>query len=132
MSAPFHAPPPFPMRPGVGDTPVGAVIAFAGATAGAAMEAWGWMLCDGRMLDCASYPELYAALGYLYGGSGGQFQLPDYRGCFLRGHDGGASVSAEPGQGAGALPSDAQPKSADVSYLIKFTYGMGARSPFPA
>ncbi|MGX9697259.1 phage tail protein [Janthinobacterium lividum] len=132
MSAPFHAPPQFPLRPGFGDTPVGTVIAFAGATAGATIEAWGWMLCDGRMLDSASYPELYAALGYLYGGSAGQFQLPDYRGCFLRGHDGGVGARAEPGQGAGPLPSDAQPKSADVSYLIKFTYGMGARLPFPA
>src|SRR5262249_31623844 len=30
-------------------------------------------------------PELFNVIGYLYGGSGGVFNLPDYRGRFFRG-----------------------------------------------
>src|SRR5688572_22131276 len=50
------------------------------------LEAQGWMLCDGRKLGTADYPELFAVLGYLYGkaGNGDQFLIPDYRGLFLR------------------------------------------------
>src|SRR4051794_39840720 len=84
---------------GFGELPVGALVAFAGRlgmpvpnsasppteyTAGSPetepLEAWGWMLCDGRALSIYLYPELFAALGYLYGGSGDSFCLPDYRG----------------------------------------------------
>lgn len=80
----------------VGALPVGAVTAFAGALAAPAasftapIEAWGWMPCDGRTLATGQYPELFAALGYLYGGSGASFSIPDYRGTFLRGADNGA------------------------------------------
>ncbi|GAB2869710.1 hypothetical protein GCM10027277_43730 [Pseudoduganella ginsengisoli] len=90
--------------------PPGAIIAFAGnlgtpvpdnaspptppAPAGPhvlqTVEAWGWMLCDGRPLDCCAYPELFAVLGYLHGGQNGSFKLPDLRGYFLRAADYGA------------------------------------------
>lgn len=98
---------------GVGGMPVGAVVAFAGQVgtpipntaspvdvvpaatgsppaATAQIEAWGWMACDGRTLAVSLYPELFAALGYLYGGGADSFNLPDYRGYFLRGCDWGA------------------------------------------
>ena len=104
------APLPGTVPPGFGQPPVGVVMAFAGvlgppvpATASPAdtsppsglnatdnLEAWGWMLCDGRTLQTQLYPELFAALGYLYGGSGKSFSIPDYRGCFHRGTDLGA------------------------------------------
>ncbi len=48
-------------------------------------EANGWMLCDGRSLKPSEYPELFSALGYLYGGSGDAFNLPNLQGQFLRG-----------------------------------------------
>lgn len=82
------------------DTPVGTIIAFAGniqsypssppeAPGYTTPEPFGWMLCDGRPLKVVEYPELYMALGTLYGGSGqGEdqtFNLPDLRGQFLRG-----------------------------------------------
>jgi microcystin-dependent protein len=97
-------------RPQMGEAPVGAVTAFAGCVGSAQpatasppdasppagphvttpVEAWGWMLCDGRTLVTHRYPELFAALGYQYGGSGDRFAIPDYRGYFLRGVDLGA------------------------------------------
>jgi len=59
------------------------------------LEASGWMLCDGRLLDVELYPELFSALGYNYGGGDDTFSIPDYRGYFLRGADLGASVSPQ-------------------------------------
>lgn len=55
------------------------------------IEAQGWMVCDGRWLEPAKYPELYAVLATLYGDDGeGRFRIPDLRGLFLRGVDSGA------------------------------------------
>jgi microcystin-dependent protein len=38
---------------------------------------------------------LFAVLSYLYGGSGDSFMLPDYRGYFLRGMDGGTGTDPD-------------------------------------
>jgi microcystin-dependent protein len=100
--------------PAFGDPPVGSLMAFAGKlgppmpnTASPpvdaekgdhvtdAIEAWGWMHCDGRALRVELYNELFAVLGYLYGGSEDTFHIPDYRGYFLRGADAGASVDPD-------------------------------------
>ena len=62
------------------------------------LEATGWMICDGRELLASEYPELYAALGYLYGGGKGRFNVPDYRGAFLRGVDMGSGVDPDASQ----------------------------------
>lgn len=132
MSATFPALPPFLAQPGFGDTPVGAVVAFAGDVAGGQIEASGWMPCDGRMLDAASYPELFVVLGYLYGGADAQFCVPDYRGSLLRGHAADAAAQAAPGISAGPAGPEHSAKSSGVNYLIKFTYGMRTRQPFPA
>ena len=105
---------PFPHGPHPG-IPVGAVMTYAGPPAPASqiyLEAQGWMVCDGRSLTVARYPELFAVIGYLYGGSAGTFLLPDYRGLFLRGVDQGtgrdpdaASRTAPPGGEAGGVGS---------------------------
>ncbi len=77
------------------DTP-----AVAGADADAAsvtvLEALGWMVCDGRSLEVAKYPRLAAVISPLYGSKGsGEFNLPDYRGIFLRGVDDGAGADPD-------------------------------------
>jgi microcystin-dependent protein len=65
---------------------------------GARIESSGWMACDGRALRIADYPELYAVLGTLYGRSGADsFYIPDYRGTFLRGVDGGRGMDPDAG-----------------------------------
>lgn len=46
-----------------------------------------WMPCDGRSLDRAYYQELYSKIGLTYGGKDNYFQIPDLRGCFIRGWD---------------------------------------------
>lgn len=68
--------------------PVGTVVAFAGPT-----PPEHWMIADGRFLDRDSFRPLYEAIGTTHGaGYDGQnrvedFNLPDYRGRFLRGAD---------------------------------------------
>lgn len=47
----------------------------------------GWLVCNGQMLAVEAWPELFAAIGYKYGGSpeSGLFAVPDCAGRVLRG-----------------------------------------------
>lgn len=126
---------PFFVRPGFGDLPVGSVTAFAGTlgapdSAGAAttvtpqdyvtdpLEAWGWMFCDGRSLPTHDYPELFAVLGYVYGGSGNQFLIPDYRGFFLRGN--GTGTHNDPDIATRSVPPGGQGQGSGVGSTQSF------------
>lgn len=119
--------------PGV---PTGTVITFAGPLPipDASHQAWshedlrtslardGWLFCDGGAYACADYPRLYGLIGDAFGngdGSGTEFNVPDLRGRFVRGVDGGAGndpgaatrVASAPGgatgDNAGSLQADA-------------------------
>lgn len=69
-------------------TPVGTVIPWPTATIPA-----GWLECDGSDVSRTTYAELYAAIGTTYGVGNGTttFNIPDYRGVFLRGHANGSA-----------------------------------------
>lgn len=69
-------------RSAANGVPVGTVVAYAGTKASVPT---GWLICDGSSLSRLTYPQLYAALGFAWGGSGDNFNLPDLRGMFLRG-----------------------------------------------
>jgi microcystin-dependent protein len=56
-------------------TPAGSMIDFAGSTAPT-----GWLMCDGSSYSATSYPALFAVIGYTWGGSGPNFNVPDMRG----------------------------------------------------
>lgn len=62
--------------------PIGVVFPFAGTAAPN-----GWILCDGRSLSTTTYADLFASIGYAYGGSGGNFNVPDLRGRVVAGRD---------------------------------------------
>jgi microcystin-dependent protein len=48
-----------------------------------------WLLCDGRELETASYPDLFSVIGNSYGsGSAGRFKIPDMRGFMPLGASG--------------------------------------------
>ncbi|WP_437623918.1 phage tail protein [Sorangium sp. So ce1151] len=78
---------------------MGSVVAFAGTIfgqegAGVAATSTapsGWMVCDGRKLHRAKFPELFAVIGYRYLQRGDKpgviYRLPDLQGYFLRGVD---------------------------------------------
>jgi hypothetical protein len=55
--------------------PAGIVLPFGGASAPS-----GFLLCDGTSYPTATYPDLFAAISYTYGGSGANFKVPDMRG----------------------------------------------------
>ncbi len=69
-------------------TPVGTVISFAGAGS----PPPGWQVCEGASVSRTdgNYVELFAAIGTQWGAANAtSFNLPDLRGMFLRGKDGG-------------------------------------------
>ncbi|MCR8558128.1 phage tail protein [Mucilaginibacter sp. BJC16-A38] len=45
----------------------------------------GWIVCDGTQLSSIIFPHLFRVINNLYGGTAPMFNLPDYRGYFLRG-----------------------------------------------
>lgn len=52
---------------------------------------------DGSLVEKATYPALYAVTGSAHGETGTKFNLPDYRGRFLRMADGGVARDADRG-----------------------------------
>ena len=53
----------------------------------------GFLVCDGRSLKKSEYEELFAVIGYTYGGSGENFQIPKFDdGRFMRSVGGSADV----------------------------------------
>jgi microcystin-dependent protein len=57
----------------------------------------GWLECDGSAISRTTYSQLFAKLGTIYGVGDGSttFNLPDYRGQFLRGHANGSSTDPD-------------------------------------
>ena len=78
----------------VSPNPVGSLQAYAGASAPT-----GWLLCDGTSYTTAAYPELYSVLGYTYGGSGSNFNVPDLHGRMPMGAGTGVGLNSS-GTGA--------------------------------
>lgn len=53
----------------------------------------GFLTCDGRSLKKSEYAELFAVIGYTYGGSGENFNIPDFAdGKFMRSVGGNAAA----------------------------------------
>jgi microcystin-dependent protein len=119
-------------------SPIGSVIAYAGA-----IEPEGWLFCDGRSLDKNDqrYKALFDAIGVAHGGDANPtFQIPDYRGRFLRGVSGasgrdpdvnqreaaGKNGSGNNGNAVGSVQKDAlQTHRHDVSYTFHATGSNG-------
>jgi len=72
---------------GTSTVPVGA-IAWTAANAAPA----GWLIRDGSSIPVATYPNLFAVLGYTYGGAGANFSLPDDRGLVVAGNGLGTAL----------------------------------------
>jgi microcystin-dependent protein len=53
-------------------TPAGVISQFAGASAPE-----GYLLCTGQSVSTTTYSDLFAAIGYAYGGSGSNFNIPN-------------------------------------------------------
>ena len=69
--------------------PIGSVHYFAASTPPA-----NYLVCDGSALDTGEYASLFNVTQYTFGGSGGNFNLPDLRGEFIRGWDSGKGTDS--------------------------------------
>lgn len=66
----------------------------------------GWLKANGAAgLSTSTYANLFAVIGYTYGGSGSSFTLPDCRGYFPRSWDDGRAV--DPSRVIGSVQADA-------------------------
>jgi microcystin-dependent protein len=75
-----------------GDTvPIGTVAYFSAATAPDS-----WLVCNGQAISRTEYDVLFARIGTTYGAGNGSttFNVPDLRGEFIRGWDGGRGVDS--------------------------------------
>ena len=57
-------------KPNVGDTKMSAL----------GIDHMGWLICDGRLVNVSDFLFLFNVIGYSFGGTGGQFQLPNAAG----------------------------------------------------
>lgn len=64
----------------------------------------GFLLCDGQAVSRATYSALFSAIGTNFGNGDGSttFNVPDYRGCFLRGLGGDSAANMHTKQPMGA------------------------------
>lgn len=81
--------------------PPGKVDAFARSSAPI-----GWLFCDGSAVSRTTYAALFLAIGTAHGigDEATTFNLPDYRGMFLRGFDAGRGV--DPGRAFASTQQD--------------------------
>ncbi len=72
--------------------PAGSMIAYGGTTPPS-----GWLLCNGAAVSRSTYAELFGTIGTSFGAGDGSttFNVPDFRGRFLRGLDGTAGVDPD-------------------------------------
>lgn len=59
--------------------PAGSIMMYAGSSAPT-----GWRFTNGDSISKTTYPALFDAIGYTYGGSGDTFNLPNTSGLFVR------------------------------------------------
>lgn len=62
--------------------PIGTVLPFSGSVTDIPT---GWLHCNGASFNTELYPELFALIGYKFGGSGSFYHVPETRLTFLRG-----------------------------------------------
>ena len=86
--------------------PAGTVIYSASSTVPA-----GYIKANGASLNKTTYANLFAAIGYTYGGTGSSFNAPDLRGEFIRGWDDGRGVDSGRGFGSNQSDSTALPNN---------------------
>ena len=127
--------------------PAGAILAFGGATAPT-----GWLLCNGAAISRVTYADLFAAISTAHGYGDnvavtGTFNLPDYRGRFIRGRDGAvtrdpdragrtaANTGGSTGDNVGSVQGDAMQRmtgniQANEQINTNYTINFGASGVF--
>lgn len=84
--------------------PIGMIMPFGGDTAPD-----GYALCDGSVLSAIDYPELFTVLGYSFGGSGDNFNLPSLTNRVVVGAGGDYAIAETGGEKNHTLTEDEIP-----------------------
>lgn len=101
------------------DTPVGTIVGYAGASAPN-----GWLLCNGASYSTTAYPELFAVIGYTYGGSGASFNVPNTSNYIIYAQSVSARIdSVTPPQYVTSLPT-APVNGQEIYYAADVTNGV--------
>lgn len=90
------------VKAGSNGVPSGTIVAFAGTT-----PPQGWVICNGGAYNGEEekYKNLYEVIKIIYGGTGStSFNVPDFRGVFLRGLDNGRALDS--GRDLGSYQGD--------------------------
>lgn len=94
--------------------PIGTIFKFSQSTL-----PYGWLSCDGSSQSTTTYAALFSVIGFTYGGSGGSFNLPDFRGRSPMGDGTGSGLTART---IGDKPgSETQATSVSVATQPTFT-----------
>lgn len=72
--------------------PIGTVQAFAGTNLPS-----GWLWCDGNDYSTTDYAQLFAVIGYKFGGSGSTFKTPNLAERFIEGTNGTPGIYKDAG-----------------------------------
>ena len=79
-------------------TPIGSIIQY-----GSTRPPFGYLLCNGDLYNTTGiFADLFSVIGYTYGGSGSQFEVPDFQSRFAVG---AASTGTIAGLGTVPVPS---------------------------
>ena len=91
---------------GLGGGP-GTIIMWAGSTSAPPKN---FLICNGATVSRNTYPKLFDAIGYQYGGSGNNFRLPDLRDRFIVGSGSSYNNGATGGRNQVALDNSNLPR----------------------
>jgi microcystin-dependent protein len=80
------------------NTPTGMISIHSGSVAPT-----GWLLCDGTSYGSAAYTTLFNVIGYTFGGSGANFNVPNLKGKVVVGIDGSQVEFDTRGETGGAM-----------------------------
>lgn len=93
--------------------PAGVVMPYAGYSN---TPPDGFYFCFGQSISRTTDPLLFAAIGTVYGAADSNtFNVPDYRGTFLRGRDGGRGKDPDTNRDIGSFQQDASQQW--ISYI---------------
>ena len=85
---------------------VGTVVPYGGKVTAGPLEEQGWLFCNGDAISRTEYAGLFSVIGTLHGAGDHvkTFNLPDYRGIFMRGVDNGAGWDPDAATRTASLP----------------------------
>jgi len=117
--------------------PAGTIQAYAGGPLAPA----GWLKCEGQEIDQTDYPDLYAAIGSIYGtAAAGWFRLPDLRSRVIVGEGPGPGLTERElsdtgGEETHVLTGDESPSH--IHHTLTHTHAplmaqLGAGDPVPS